>query len=134
MERTPSRRPGLCFLIHTKRQGDCDPKTIGIKVDLHIRTGLHGKHPFKQTRPEPLAGRELNGRPIVLIPHPAQLTGIFIFHRPSHFNPTPNSPKAPCLAALVVSSWSAMPIGTASSDGSSTGGPASVIRCSEPSS
>jgi hypothetical protein len=24
----------------------------------HIRTGLHGKHPFKQTRPEPLAGRE----------------------------------------------------------------------------
>ena len=85
----PSRRPGLCFLIHTKRQGDCDPKTIRIKVDLHIRTGLHGKHPFKQTRPEPLTGRELNGRPIVLIPHPAQLTGIFVFHRPSHFNPTP---------------------------------------------
>ena len=47
VERTLSRRLGLCFLIHTKRQGDCDPKTIGIKVDLHIRTGLSGKHPLK---------------------------------------------------------------------------------------
>ena len=107
-----------------------DAKAALVEIHLHFRVELCGEHPVQQSRPEALPRRRRDRRAVAFGPGELEPNARRLraqrssARRPVRYRPT---------ARRIWPRWwsvrgSAMPIGTAASDGNSTVGPSMVMR------